>query len=207
MKIEWKTSDHLIDYPDAVNFMEERIESIKLYQANEMIWLLEHPSIYTAGSSANQEDLIDSKQLPIFNTGRGGKYTYHGPGQRVVYIMLNLKERGSDLHKFVENIENWVSSSLEEFGINCFRKEDMIGVWTKNILGRDVKIAAIGIRVRKWVSYHGVAINVNPNMDLFKGIIACGIKDYGVTSLAELGIDASFQQLDEVLKRKFYDFF
>jgi lipoyl(octanoyl) transferase len=207
MTIEWKTSYKIVNYPDALAFMENKIEQIYHNKAQEMIWLLEHPSIYTAGSSASDNELINAKDLPVYLTGRGGKYTYHGPGQRVIYLMLNLKNRGSDIRKYVANLENWIIASLKEIGIIANRKEGKIGIWTKNNLGNDVKIAAIGIRVRKWVAYHGISINVSPNLDYYNGIIACGIKEFGVASLKELGYDISYLKLDNILKSKFNDFF
>ena len=207
MTIEWKTSDQAINYQDAITFMEKRVDQIHKGEAPEMIWLLEHPSIYTAGSSALDSELINSDNLPVYATGRGGKYTYHGPGQRIVYLMLNLKNREADIRKYVANLENWIIASLREVGLFSERKNGRIGIWTTTSSGEEVKIAAIGIRVRKWVAYHGIAINVSPSLDLYKGIIACGIKEFGVTSLKELGYDISYTELDNILKSKFNDFF
>ena len=207
MTIEWKTSDQAINYQDAITFMEKRVDQIHKGEAPEMIWLLEHPSIYTAGRSALDSELINSDNLPVYATGRGGKYTYHGPGQRIVYLMLNLKNREADIRKYVANLENWIIASLREVGLFSERKNGRIGIWTTTSSGEEVKIAAIGIRVRKWVAYHGIAINVSPSLDLYKGIIACGIKEFGVTSLKELGYDISYTELDNILKSKFNDFF
>jgi len=207
MTIEYKTSDHPVGYPEAIEFMEDRIEKIYQQKAQEMLWFLEHPAIYTAGSSASDNELINQNNFPVYQAGRGGKYTYHGPGQRIVYLMLNLKMRNPDIRKYVENLESWIIGSLAEIGIKSERKAGRIGIWTNDLSGKETKIAAIGIRVRKWVTYHGIAINVKPDLDDFKGIIPCGIKEFGVTSLRELGCDISYQELDSILKRKFYEFF
>ncbi|MEK6734310.1 MAG: lipoyl(octanoyl) transferase LipB [Pseudomonadota bacterium] len=205
--IEWKTSNQAIDYQDAVELMEKRVEQIHQGKASELIWFLEHPSIYTAGSSAEDNELMNPNGLPVYNTGRGGKYTYHGPGQRIIYLMLDLKDRGKDLRKFVATIEDWVIASLREIGIVAEKKEGRIGIWTVNNRQKELKIAAIGIRVRKWVTYHGVSINISPDLDYYKGIIACGIREYGVTSFKDLGFNISSIDIDNILKRKFYDFF
>lgn len=207
MTVEFKTSKHLINYPEAIQFMEERIAKIHLGEANEMVWLLEHPSIYTAGTSASSHDLISSMGFPIYESGRGGQYTYHGPGQRVAYLMLDLKKREEDLRKYVENLENWIIQTLKELGINSERKSGRVGIWTIDKNNQESKIAAIGIRVRKWVTYHGIAINVNPNLEHYNGIIPCGIREFGVTSLKELGHNIAYAELDNILKRKFYEFF
>jgi len=207
MNIEWKTSEQAIDYKDSVLYMENKVEQIYNNKAPELVWLLEHPSIYTAGTSSQRNELIDSKSIPVLSTGRGGKYTYHGPGQRIMYLMLNLKNREADLHKYVSNLEELVISSLKEIGISSERKTGKIGIWTKSKNNKDVKIAAIGIRVRKWITYHGIAINVSPNLDYYKGIVPCGISEYGVTSLLELGYNISYAELDELLKEKFKDVF
>ena len=207
MNIEWKTSDQVTDYKDSVLYMENRVEQIHNNKASELVWLLEHPSIYTAGTSSQRNELIDSKSIPVLSTGRGGKYTYHGPGQRIVYLMLNLKNRKADLHKYVADLEELVISSLKEIGIFSERKNGKIGIWTKSLNNEDVKIAAIGIRVRKWITYHGVAINVCPNLDYYRGIVPCGISEYGVTSLKELGYNISYAELDDILKVKFKDVF
>ena len=207
MKLEWKTSNLPIEYPQAISFMEERVENIHHNKTPELIWLLEHPSIYTAGSSASDSDLLNHSKFPIYPSGRGGKYTYHGPGQRIIYLMLNLKSRGADLRKYVANLEDWIIASLAEIGLTSERKQGRVGIWTKSKLGEEVKIAAIGIRVRKWITYHGIAINVFPNLEHYNGIIACGIKEFGVTSLQELGYNIAYAELDDILKRKFSDFF
>ena len=207
MKIEYNTSDQVVDYLDAVELMERRVEAIHQAKAAELVWFLEHPSIYTAGTSANPSELINPKSLPVYESGRGGKYTYHGPGQRVVYLMLDLKTREADLRKYIANLENWIIASLAEIGLISKRKEGHVGIWTTSNSGEDAKIAAIGIRVRKWITYHGMAINVQPSMDYYDGIIACGIKEFGVTSLNKLGYNIAYSELDRILKDKFNDFF
>ena len=203
MKIEWKTTNLPISYPDAINLMEDRIAKIYNNQATEMVWFLEHPPIYTGGTSSIESDLINPFKLPVYKTGRGGQYTYHGPGQRVVYLMLDLRKRGEDLRKYVANLEDWIIASLAEIGLYSEKKQGKIGIWTK----KETKVAAIGIRVRKWITYHGIAINVNPNLEHYNGIIPCGIREFGVTSLHELGYDVSYKKLDNILKSKFNDFF
>lgn len=207
MALEFKTSKYPVNYPKAIKYMENRISGIYDGNAEEMLWFLEHPSIYTAGTSASSQDLLSSKGFPVYETGRGGQYTYHGPGQRVVYLMLDLRKREADIRNYVETLENWVIASLKEFEINSERKPGRIGIWTIDKAGRESKIAAIGIRVRKWITYHGISINVNPNLEHYNGIIPCGIREFGVTSLKELGCDISLTKLDEVLKRQFYEFF
>ena len=205
-KIEWKFSKNLIDYKQALDFMEARILQIHNSEANELIWFLEHPAIYTAGTGAREDELIHENNIPVYQTGRGGKYTFHGPGQRVIYLMLNLKRRGQDIRKYVETIEKWIIASLAEVGIKGERREGRIGIWV-NHSDRELKIAAIGIRIKKWISYHGVAINVNPNLEYYQGIIPCGIREYGVSSLHDLGVKISLEDFDKILKEKFSEFF
>ncbi len=207
MTIEWKISTKPIEYQEAINFMEQRIYQIHQEKASEMVWFLEHPPIYTGGSSAESKDLFNSLNLPVYQTGRGGQYTYHGPGQRVVYLMLDLRKRGEDLRKYVANLEDWIIASLAEIGLSSEKREGRIGIWTIDKQNKDAKIAAIGIRVRKWITYHGIAINVTPNLEHYSGIIPCGIKEFGVTSLNELGYNISYQKLDSILKSKFSEFF
>jgi lipoyl(octanoyl) transferase len=206
MNIEWKTTLSLVSYEEAIALMEERIEHIYNNKSPELIWFLQHPHIYTAGSSANIADLVNPGAIPIYQTGRGGKYTYHGPGQRVIYLMLDLRKHGQDLHKYITNLENWIIASLADVGIVAKRKDGLIGVWV-NCKAIDAKISAIGIRVRKWISYHGVAININPDLSYYNGIIACGIKEFGVTSLDKLGCNITIDQFDNILKSRFHDFF
>ena len=200
---EWKTSDRLVPYDEAVTTMEERVAAITTGQAGELVWLLEHPALYTAGTSARPEDLLDTGLLPVYRTGRGGQYTYHGPGQRVAYLMLDLNRRSRDLRAFVCQLEDWLIASLATFGVEGERREGRIGVWVIDGLGRDLKIAALGLRVRHWITLHGISLNVAPELGHYQGIVPCGIREHGVTSLAALGIDATMSEVDEVLKRTF----
>jgi lipoyl(octanoyl) transferase len=193
----------LIDYETAVSEMERRVEGIRAGTADEAVWLLEHPPLYTAGTSAKAEDLLNPR-FPVYQTGRGGQYTYHGPGQRVAYVMLDLKKRQSepDIKKYVWQLEEWIILTLAEFGIKGERREGRVGIWV--VEGNtENKIAAIGVRVRHWVTYHGISINVNPNLDHFNGIIPCGIKGFGVTKLENLCSDVSLEKIDSVLSFKF----
>jgi len=198
-----RTSDDRVAYPNAVSFMEDRVFKISHGSACEMIWMLQHPPLYTAGTSANSDDLVDPDKFDVFKTGRGGQYTYHGPGQRVVYVMLDLKKRGRDVRAFVCALESWIIETLAEFGIDGSRREGRIGVWVKKPDGTEAKIAALGIRIRKWVSFHGISINLDPDLTHFSGIIPCGISDHGVTSFKDLGIEANMAALDAALTRKF----
>jgi lipoyl(octanoyl) transferase len=203
LSMQFLTADSPVDYPGAVSFMEDRVAAIRAGEAPETVWLLEHPPIYTGGTSAAPSDLLSS-QFPVYETGRGGEYTYHGPGQRVAYVMLNLKSRQQlpDIKKYVCQLEEWIIRSLARFGVQGERRAGRVGIWVVTPAG-EKKIAAIGVRVRHWVTYHGIAINVDPDLTHFKGIVPCGISDYGVTSLAELGKDISMERLDEVLKNEF----
>lgn len=201
-KLEWKISKGLTPYPDAVAEMEQRVEDIIAGNAPEMVWLVEHPSLYTAGTSAKEADLL-SAEFPLYHTGRGGQITYHGPGQRVAYVMLNLKKRNAmDVRAFVQNLENWLIATLAEFGINGEIREGRVGVWVKTGTN-EAKIAALGIRVRKWVTFHGVALNINPNLAHYAGIVPCGISGFGITSLHALGIPAMMEEVDSVLEKEF----
>ena len=201
--VEWKTSDRPVPYDEAVAAMEERVAAIAAGEAGELVWLLEHPALYTAGTSADSSDLIDADALPVFRTGRGGQYTYHGPGQRIAYLMLDLNRRGRDLRAFVCALENWLIATLDTFGVKGERRKGRVGVWVVGREGRDLKIAALGLRVRRWVTMHGISLNVAPELDHYRGIVPCGIREHGVTSLAALGIDATMAELDAVLKRTF----
>jgi lipoyl(octanoyl) transferase len=196
--IEWKVSERPVEYPEALAFMDERVAGIHNETAPECIWLLEHPPLYTAGTSAKDADLL-AADFPVFKTGRGGQYTYHGPGQRVVYVMLDLKKRhkAPDIKKYVCDLERWIIASLGAFGIQGQCVDGRIGVWVG-----DEKIAAIGVRVRHWVTLHGISINVNPDLSHFGGIVPCGISDAGVTSMQALGVQASIGELDSTLKAK-----
>ena len=192
----------LLPYPEAVSFMEERADAIAAGCANELVWLVEHPPIYTAGTSANPADLIEAR-FPVFKSGRGGQFTYHGPGQRVAYLMLNLKRRKPDVRAFVRDLEEWLIRTLGAFGVKGERRTDRVGIWVVQQNGREDKIAAIGVRVRRWVTFHGIALNVAPDLSHFSGIVPCGVREHGVTSLAALGIDASMSEVDAALKGAF----
>jgi len=206
-RLEWKLSDKPVQYKAAVSEMEARVAEICTGSAPEMLWFLEHPPLYTAGASAKDGDLLDPAALPVHRSGRGGQYTYHGPGQRVVYVMLDLQRRGVDLHRFVRDLEQWLIDTLAEFGITGERREGRVGVWIVIGSGEEAKIAAIGIRVRRWVTFHGVSLNVAPNLTHYRGIVSCGVREHGVTSLKALGISFTMKEVDEVLKRKFTEFF
>lgn len=211
--VEWITSDGLVAYDDAVRFMEARAAAIADGTAGEAIWLLEHPPLYTAGTSADPADLTDPDRFPVHPSKRGGQYTYHGPGQRVVYVMLDVGKRGRDVRAFVESLEAWVISTLAEFNVTGEIRQGRVGVWVERPdkpLGptgavQEDKIAAIGIRLRKWVSFHGISINVDPDLSHFEGIIPCGITEHGVTSLVDLGLPVTLADLDVALMRKFDD--
>jgi len=208
---EWITSHDLVDYETAVAWMESRADAIAAGAAPEAIWLLEHPPLYTAGTSARREDLIDPDRFPVHATRRGGQYTYHGPGQRVVYVMLDLNKRGRDIRAFVKALEDWVIASLAEFNVKGEIREGRVGVWVQrpekpplpNGAPAEDKIAAIGIRLRKWVSFHGISINVEPDLSHFDGIVPCGIDEHGVTSLVDLGLPVTISDLDVSLERQF----
>ncbi|MCH8202466.1 MAG: lipoyl(octanoyl) transferase LipB [Proteobacteria bacterium] len=202
-QIEWRRSPELVDYPTAVAEMERRVAAIRDGTAPEMVWLLEHPPLYTAGTSAKAGDLLLPERLPVFTSGRGGEYTYHGPGQRVAYVMLDLKARGGDVRAHVRGLEQWIIDTLSEFGLTGERRSSRVGVWVRRPDGGEDKVAAIGVRVRKWVTYHGISINVAPDLSHYQGIVPCGIAGHGVTSLAKLGVGASLADVDAALKRTF----
>jgi lipoyl(octanoyl) transferase len=209
--VEWAVSDRLVPYSEAVAAMEVRAAAIASGNAPEQVWLLEHPPLYTAGTSARDADLISPNRFPVFKTGRGGEFTYHGPGQRVAYLMLDLNRRGPDLRRYVASLEAWIIAALARFNVLGERREDRIGVWVrrpeKALLpdGRPAedKIAAIGIRVRRWVTFHGISLNVDPDLEHYSGIVPCGVSGYGVTSLVDLGIPASRPEVDAALKAEF----
>lgn len=205
--VEWIEEKGLIPYIEAENFMKARAAAIASGEAEERIWLLEHPALYTAGTSAKPEDLVAPDRFPVFQTGRGGQYTYHGPGQRVAYVMLNLKERNPDVRAFVCNLENWIIATLARFDVTGERREGRVGIWVVRDAGlaseREDKIAAIGIRLHKWVSFHGISINVSPELEHFSGIVPCGIDEHGVTSFADLGVEVTMAQLDAALREEF----
>ena len=201
--VEWSVAPEPVLYPDAVAAMEERVAAILARQAPEQVWLLEHPALYTAGTSARADDLLDSSGLPVYRSGRGGQYTYHGPGQRVAYVMLDLGARGRmDLRCFVRDLEQWLIDMLAAFGVVGLRREGRVGIWVE-AGGSEAKIAAIGVRVRRWVTFHGVSLNVAPDLSHYRGIVACGIREHGVTSLAALGVDATMDVVDRTLKCNF----
>jgi len=201
--VKWQVSEELIIYPQAVTHMEERAKSIAAGDAQEKVWLLEHPPLYSAGTSAKSADLVDPDRFDVFQSGRGGQYTYHGPGQRVGYVMLDLRKRGRDVAAFVRGLEQWIIDTLAEFNITAERRCGRVGVWVVLPGGSEAKIAAIGVRLKKWVSFHGISINVNPDLSHFGGIVPCGIQEHGVTSLAALGKDIDMATLDIALKENF----
>ncbi len=198
----WETAPGLTPYAEAMAKMDAHADAIAQGQEPERVWLLEHPPLYTAGTSARPEDLVEPARFPVFRTGRGGQYTYHGPGQRVAYVMLDLRQRGGDVRAYVAGLERWVIATLADLGIEGERREDRVGVWVRRG-SREDKIAAIGIRVRRWVSFHGISINVAPELSHFSGIVPCGIREHGVTSLADLGVPAGMREVDAALARQF----
>ena len=208
---EWIISESLVPYEDALAFMEARVAAIAQGTADEAIWLLEHPPLYTAGTSARPEDLTDPDRFPVHVAGRGGQYTYHGPGQRVVYVMLDLNKRGRDVRCFVQALERWVITALAEFNVRGEIRPDRVGVWVsrpeKGLQAdgtpREDKIAAIGVKLRRWVSFHGISINVDPDLSHFSGIVPCGIREHGVTSLVDLGLPVTMADLDVALRASF----
>ncbi len=195
----------LTPYDEAVTVMEERAAAIANGHRPELVWLVEHPPIYTAGTSAKESDLIDAR-FPVFKTGRGGQYTYHGPGQRVGYVMLDLKQRGGDVRLFVHNLEEWLIRTLAQFNVKGERREGRVGIWVQRG-SREDKIAALGVRVRRWVTFHGVSINVDPDLSHFDGIVPCGIREHGVTSLADLGLLVSMADVDVAMRQAFDEVF
>jgi lipoyl(octanoyl) transferase len=198
---EWRISDSPVAYPDALAGMEARAAAIAEGSAGEMVWLLEHPPIYTAGTSANDADLIDAR-FPVYRTGRGGQFTYHGPGQRVGYAMLDLRQRKPDVRAYVRDLEQWLIETLALFNVKGERREGRVGIWVQRGLKED-KIAALGVRIKRWVTFHGVALNVDPDLSHFSGIVPCGVRDHGITSLADLGIIVSMTDVDVALKQSF----
>lgn len=213
--VRWRVENGLTDYEKAVQFMEQEAIKIANGEADELVWLVEHPPLYTAGTSAKEQDLIDPDRFPVYKTGRGGEYTYHGPGQRVGYVMLDLKRRKQDVRAFVSALEAWIIGTLDEMNIKGERREDRVGVWVKRpekaplpdgSMTED-KIAAIGIRLKKWVSFHGISLNVEPELHHFEGIVPCGVQQYGVTSLVDLGLPLTMEDTDLVLQKVFQDIF
>ena len=206
-QVEWRISRAPVEYRAAVDEMEQRIAAIRARSAAELVWLLGHPPLYTAGTSARDEDLLEPGRLPVHRTGRGGRYTYHGPGQRIAYVMLDLRRRGQDVRGYVHQLEEWVIRAVARFGVRGERRDGRVGIWGALGAGREEKIAAIGVRVRQWVTYHGLALNIDPELEHYRGIIPCGIAEHGVTSLARLGIAATMEEVDAVLRATFSEAF
>ncbi len=204
--VRWEIASEPVTYAAAVARMEQEVEAIAKGEAAELVWLLEHPALYTAGTSAKDADLIAPSRFPVHVTGRGGQYTYHGPGQRIAYVMLDLKKRGQDLRAFVVGLEEWLIATLDSFNVKGERREDRVGVWMQRG-SREDKIAAIGIRVRHWVTFHGISLNVDPDLSHYDGIIACGVKEHGVTSLVDLGLPVTLEDADIALKENFRKIF
>ncbi|MFC6049637.1 lipoyl(octanoyl) transferase LipB [Methylobacterium hispanicum] len=208
--VAWRVSDGLVDYEAAVAWMEARAAAIARGEADECVWLLEHPPLYTAGTSAKPADLVAPDRFPVYPSGRGGQYTYHGPGQRVAYVMLDLNRRRTDLRAYVTCLEAWLIATLDAFNVRAERREDRVGVWVRRPEkgpGVEDKIAAIGIRVRRWVSFHGISLNVEPDLSHFAGIVPCGVREHGVTSLVDLGQIVSLPEVDMQLRAAFEPIF
>jgi lipoyl(octanoyl) transferase len=201
--VEWRSSLGLVPYPAAVAEMERRVGAIRAGAAQELVWLLEHPPLYTAGTGTRAEDLLLPDFLPVFRTGRGGRLTYHGPGQRVAYVLLDLERRGRDLRQFVHDLEEWIIVALARFGVTGERRPGRVGIWVVHADGSEHKIAAIGVRVRRWVSYHGISINLAPDLAQYRGIVPCGIAEHGVTSIAAEGVVADMAALDRAFEETF----
>lgn len=209
--VEWISSPGLVPYEDALAFMEARVEAIYRGDAGECIWLLEHPPLYTSGTSSKPQDLTDPDRFPVYDARRGGQYTYHGPGQRVVYVMLNLNRREKDVRRFVQRLEGWIIAALADFNVAGLVRDGRVGVWVTRPdkapgpdgCTREEKIAAIGVKIRRWITFHGISINVEPNLSHFDGIVPCGIRTHGVTSLVDLGLPVSMDDLDAALRTRF----
>jgi lipoyl(octanoyl) transferase len=208
--VAWEVSKGFMPYEAAVARMEREVDAIARGEAPERVWLLEHPPLYTAGTSAQATDLVDPHRFPVFRTGRGGQYTYHGPGQRVAYVMLDLRRRGQDVRAFVTGLEDWIIATLASFNVKGERREDRVGVWVRRPEkgpGAEDKIAAIGIRVRRWVTFHGISLNVDPDLTHFSGIVPCGVREHGMTSLVDLGLPVTMSDVDVALKTAFTEVF
>ena len=209
MEIEWKTDDKEVSFEESIKFMEKRNREVINKNSPNLVWLTSHPSLYSAGINAKDSDLLEPK-IPVFKTDRGGKYTYHGPGIRIIYVMLDLKElfmtNRPDISKFINLLENWIINSLSKVGIKGEIRKDRVGIWVKTNNSEE-KIAAIGIKLKKWVTYHGIAVNINPNLQYFNDIIPCGIKEFGVTSLEKLGITTTQEEFDKILQEEFTKIF
>ncbi len=213
--VEWITSPGLVPYPDALAFMEARVEAIHEGRADECVWLLEHPPLYTSGTSSKPQDLTDPDRFPVYDARRGGQYTYHGPGQRVAYVMLNLNKREKDVRRFVQRLEGWIIAALADFNVAGVVRDGRVGVWVTRPdkepapdgSPRDDKIAAIGVKIRRWITFHGISINVEPDLSHFDGIVPCGIRAHGVTSLVDLGLPVAMSDLDVALRATFLEAF
>ena len=210
--MEWRISDGLIDYEQAVRTMEDRVAAIRAGEADELVWLLQHPPLYTAGTSAKAADLLDPSRLPVYQTGRGGQYTYHGPGQRIAYVMLDLQRREMDVRSYVALLENWLIATLHRFNLRGERRQGRVGIWIDRGQdaegrGQEDKSGAIGVRVRRWVTYHGIALNVEPDLSHYAGIVPCGIQEHGVTSLVDLGLPVDMAEVDVQLAQAWDEVF
>ena len=213
--VQWEITEEKVDYETALAKMDNHVEKMIQGEAGEKIWLLEHPPLYTAGTSADRHDLVEPNRFPVFETKRGGQYTYHGPGQRVVYVMLDLNKRGKDVKKFVKHLETWIILTLSEFNVIGQSRDGRVGIWVErpdkplenNGALKEDKIAAIGVRLRKWITLHGISINLDPDLGHFQGIVPCGIREHGVTSLVDLGLPVSMHDLDNALKKSFSEVF
>lgn len=203
--IEWRRSAEPVPYREALAEQQARNDAIAAGRAEELVWLLEHPPVYTAGTSAVASEVLDPR-FEVVETGRGGRHTYHGPGQRVGYVLLDLNRRGRDVRRFVHSLESWVIATLGDFGVEAWAVPDRIGIWTRDVDGTEAKIGAIGVRVRRWVTMHGFAVNLDPDLGHFSGIVPCGIADYGVTSLARLGLAVTAEEWDGALQARLGDF-
>ena len=204
--VEWRLTDGPVPYPEALAEMDARSAAIRAGTARELVWLLEHPPLFTAGTSADPAELFNPQGFPVYDAGRGGRYTYHGPGQRVGYVLLDLDKRGRDVRRFVHSLEAWLIASLGGVGVKAWAVPERIGIWTTDAQGREAKIGAIGVRVRRWVTTHGFALNVAPKLSDFSGIVPCGISDFPVTSLEQIGLASEGGKLDLALRNKFADF-
>ena len=200
--IEWRRQFEPIAYLDGLNWMDTRVKAIQKKEAHECAWFLEHPSLYTLGTSGHDKDILSSAKFPVFKTGRGGQVTYHGPGQRVVYLMLDLNTRYRDIHRYIFDLEDWLITTLAHFKVKGERRQGRVGIWVHKE-GLDHKIAALGIRVQKWVTSHGIALNINPDLMAYQNIIPCGLRQYGITSLSDLGLSLTMQEVDDVLMKTF----
>lgn len=203
--VEWKITDSPVNYDGAVQAMENRVAAIRAEASRELAWLVEHPPLYTRGTSADSSELVQPARFPVHETGRGGRYTYHGPGQRIVYVMLNLRGDGRkpDLRRFVRDLEDWLIDTVADFGVTAFRRDGRVGVWVDHPTRGEAKIAALGVRVRHWITFHGVSLNVEPDLEHYDGIVPCGIPDYPVTSLVDLGLPVTMPEVDSRLHHHF----